>query len=193
MLDEYQKFLEGKMTKVIDSGFNVELEELNSKLFDFQKFSVKLALKKGCFALFEECGLGKSFQQIEWAYQVSKKTNKPVIILCPLAVAQQTILEGQKLHIDIVKYNQNIVFDNTKANIVISNYEQLNNIDTSIFSGVVLDESSILKTFSGKTKQLIIEKFKFTPYKLACTATPLTQRYTRNWKPCGFFKYYAIK
>jgi len=103
MLDEYQKFLESKMTKVIDSGFNVELEKLNSKLFDFQKFIVKKALSKGKYAIFADCGLGKSFMQIEWAYQVSKQTGKPVLILCPLAVSGQTIEEGVKLGYEISK------------------------------------------------------------------------------------------
>lgn len=167
---EYTEFLQTKVKTVQDSGFDIQESELNSKLFDFQKYCVRLALKKGRFALFEECGLGKSFQQIEWSYQVSKFTNKPVLILCPLAVSGQTIQEGLKLGYEIKKYSSDVAAD--QSGIYISNYEQLENINCSIFSGVVLDESSILKTFSGKTKQLIIERFKETLYKLACTATP---------------------
>ena len=167
---EYTEFLQTKVKTVQDSGFDIQESELNSKLFDFQKYCVRLALKKGRFALFEECGLGKSFQQIEWSYQVSKFTNKPVLILCPLAVSGQTIQEGLKLGYKIKKYSSDVAAD--QSGIYISNYEQLENINCSIFSGVVLDESSILKTFSGKTKQLIIERFKETLYKLACTATP---------------------
>ena len=170
MLDEYQKFLEGKMTKVIDSGFNVELEELNSKLFDFQKFIVKKALSKGKYAIFADCGLGKSFMQIEWAYQVSKQTGKPVLILCPLAVSGQTIEEGIKLGYEISKVsNKSVIRDN---GLFITNYEQLEGLDISYFSGVVLDESSILKNFEGSIKKQIVDNFQNTQYKLACTATP---------------------
>jgi len=170
MLDEYQKFLEGKMTKVIDSGFNVGLEELNSKLFDFQKFIVKKALYKGKYAIFADCGLGKSFMQIEWAYQVSKQTGKPVLILCPLAVSGQTIEEGIKLGYEISKVSNKSVI---KTNgLFITNYEQLEGLDISYFSGVVLDESSILKNFEGSIKKQIVDNFQNTQYKLACTATP---------------------
>ena len=170
MLDEYQKFLEGKMTKVIDSGFNVELEELNSKLFDFQKFIVKKALSKGKYAIFADCGLGKSFMQIEWAYQVSKQTGKPVLILCPLAVSGQTIEEGIKLGYEISKVSNKSVIKHN--GLFITNYEQLEGLDISYFSGVVLDESSILKNFEGSIKKQIVDNFQNTQYKLACTATP---------------------
>jgi DNA modification methylase len=163
---EYKEFLETKKKSFIESGFDVE--KLNEKLFDFQKFCVKRALKAGKYALFEDCGLGKTFQQIEWAYQVSLHTNKPVLILAPLAVVGQTINEGIKFGVEVEEYTNN----NLLPKIYISNYEQLENIDCSLFSGIVLDESSILKNYSGATKQLIIEKFINTPYKLACTATP---------------------
>lgn len=170
MNKDYQKFLESKVKKHIESGFNIDLNNLNTKLFDFQKYCVKLALKKGRYALFEECGLGKSFQQIEWAYQVSKYTKKPVLILCPLAVAGQTILEGKKLGYSITRiYGNSEIIEN---GIYIMNYEQLENLDISVFIGVVLDESSILKNYSGAMKQLILEKFSNTKYKLCCTATP---------------------
>ncbi len=104
--------------------------------------------------------------QLEWANQVNKNTGKPVLILAPLAVSGQTIKEGKKFHIDVCKY------DGGNSPIQITNYEQLENIDCSIFSGIVLDESSILKNFEGATKKLILDLFANTPYKLACTATP---------------------
>ena len=135
-------------------------------LFDFQKFIVKRALKAGKYAIFADCGLGKTLMQLEWAKQVNKHTNKPVLILAPLAVSGQTIKEGAKFHIDCEKYN------GSNAPIQISNYEQLENIDCSLFGGVVLDESSILKNFEGATKKIILDLFTNTPYKLACTATP---------------------
>lgn len=165
---EYLEFIQSKIKNHVESGFNIQDSELNPKLKDFQKYIVTKALKNGKFAIFADCGLGKTFMQLEWAYQVSKYTNKPVLILCPLAVAGQTIQEGQKFGYTVKKVNGAIM----DQGLYITNYEQLDNIDVSVFSGVVLDESSILKHYSGATKQLIITLFSNTPYKLACTATP---------------------
>lgn len=162
---DYKDFLERKKRVVNDSGFDVT--DLNPLLFDFQKFIVKKALKKGKYAIFADCGLGKTFMQLEWAQKVVEHTNKPVLILCPLAVAGQTILEGDRFGYIVTRYN-----NNDKPGIYITNYEQLENIDCSIFSGIVLDESSILKNFEGAIRNLIIEGFAHTKYKLACTATP---------------------
>ncbi len=153
----YREFLETKKQTFIESGFDAE--KLNKKLKDFQEFGVKTALKKGKFALFFDCGLGKTFCQLEWADKVSKHTNKPVIVLAPLAVVEQTKKEAEKFGIPT-------------ESIHVTNYEQLKNVDASIYSGVVLDESSILKGRDGKMSSYIIDTFKNTPYKLACTATP---------------------
>lgn len=166
---DYNKFLKTKLTNIQDSGFDIEDNKLNKNLFDFQKYAVKIALKKGKYALFEDCGLGKTIQQIEWAYQITKKENKPVLIICPLAVAGQTIQEGIKFGYDIRKATSKEI---SKDKIYIINYEQLDNIDCSIYIGVVLDESSILKNYTGVYKNLLIETFKNTEYKLCCTATP---------------------
>jgi DNA modification methylase len=155
----YKDFIKTKEKKFISSGFDVNDNDLNKNLFDFQRYIVKIALKKGRFALFEDCGLGKTLQQLSWAEAVYNHTNKSVLILAPLAVVQQTKNEALKFGID-------------KNSFDITNYEQLKNIDTSIYSGVVLDESSILKGRDGKLSRLIIDTFKNTPYKLACTATP---------------------
>lgn len=155
----YQEFLKEKQKLNIASGFDLDENKLNPNLFDFQKYIVKKALKNGKYAIFADCGLGKTLMQLEWAYQVSKKTNSKVLILAPLAVKGQTIDEAKKFNIDIV-------------NIDIINYEQLDNIDCSQYSGLVLDESSILKNFEGKIKNQILDYFLKTPYKLACTATP---------------------
>ena len=165
-LETYNEFLSKKQKTHILSGFEVDKSILNDRLFDFQKFIVHRALKAGKYAIFADCGLGKTLMQLEWAYRVSVETNKPVLILAPLAVSGQTIKEGHKFNIPISKY------DGSSFPIQITNYEQLDNIDCSIFSGVVLDESSILKNFEGNTKKLIIDSFTKTPYKLACTATP---------------------
>jgi DNA modification methylase len=153
----YEDFLKTKQRSIVQSGF--EANELNKNLFPFQEFIVKRALKAGKYAIFADCGLGKTLMQLTWAEQLSKHTNKPVLILAPLAVVGQTKQEGIKFGINM-------------SNIHVYNYEQLDNIECSIYSGVVLDESSILKNFEGQTKKQIIDSFKDTPYKLACTATP---------------------
>ena len=171
---DYQEFLQQKQKAHIQSGFDVELNELNKSMFDFQKFIVKRALKAGKYAIFADCGLGKTLMQLEWANRVNRETNKPVLILAPLAVAGQTIKEGAKFHIDVCRY------DGSNAPIQISNYEQLDNIDCSIFSGIVLDESSILKNFEGATKKLILDLFANTPYKLACTHSEFLDVMGRN-------------
>jgi DNA modification methylase len=156
---EYSEFLKTKQKSIVQSGFDIPESKLNPVLFPFQKFIVKRALKAGKYAVFADCGLGKTFMQLEWANQVSIKTNKPVLILAPLAVVEQTKQEANHFNISLEK-------------IEVQNYEQLDNIDCSIYSGIVLDESSILKNFEGATKKLILDSFAKTPYKLACTATP---------------------
>lgn len=161
---DYNEFLAQKRVTLQNSGFTISKQMINQKLFDFQIYAVRTALTKGRYALFEDCGLGKTFQQLEWARIVSEYTKKPILILAPLAVIGQTINEATKLNIT--------VSENFTGNVHISNYEQLENIDCSVYSGVVLDESSILKNFEGAYRNLIIELFAHTPYKLACTATP---------------------
>lgn len=161
----YTEFLESKEKSIIESGFNIDQSELNKSLFPFQKYIVQQALKAGKYAIFADCGLGKTFMQLEWAEKVCDYTGKPVLILAPLAVAGQTIKEGARFGIKVGKYGYG-------DNIQITNYEQLDNIDPDYFSGIVLDESSILKNFDGKMRGRIIESFQKTPYKLACTATP---------------------
>jgi hypothetical protein len=138
-------------------------------LFDWQKDIVKWSLKKGKAALFEDCGLGKTPQQLEWARQVCNYTGKNVLILAPLAVSSQTVREGKKFEIVVTPCKEQA---DVKPGINITNYERLDKFDTASFVGVVLDESSILKAYTGKIKQQIIDAFHDTPYKLACTATP---------------------
>jgi len=164
---EYLEFLETKRKTHQDSGFTPAFTDWGW-LYPFQSFCVTMALKKGRFALFEDCGLGKTRQQLTWASEVVRHTGKPVLILAPLAVVGQTIEESNVIGIECIDMEE---WDE-KTTIYITNYEQLDNIDCSMFSGVVLDESSILKNFEGAYRNLIIDNFANTPYKLCCTATP---------------------
>jgi len=166
-MDKYLEFLENKKKNRKESGFKVDDQDINPKLFPFQKFCVKRALEAGKYALFEDCGLGKTIQQLEWASKVCERTSGSVLIIAPLGVVSQTIQEGVKFGYRVTEYS-----DNYDDGILITNYDNLDNVDCSNFTGIVLDESSILKNFNGKTREKIIETFKDTPYKLACTATP---------------------
>jgi DNA modification methylase len=156
----YDEFLETKKKSFLESGFEVDEATLNNSLFDFQKYAISTALQKGRFALFFDCGLGKTLMQLSWSEAVYNETGKKVLILAPLAVVEQTKDEAVKFGINVDCFD-------------ITNYDQLKNIENANkYAGVVLDESSILKGRDGKLSSLIIETFKNTPYKLACTATP---------------------
>ena len=171
-MTEYLEFLKSKQTSIASSGFDIPESSINNLLFPFQKYCVIRALKSGRFAMFEDCGLGKTIQQLEWAHQVVNHTNKPVLIIAPLGVVNQTINEGEKFGYNVQEVFLTIFDLDLKPGIYITNYENMDNITTEMFVGVVLDESSILKNFNGKTKQLLIDRFNTTPYKLCCTATP---------------------
>lgn len=123
-MNDYDKFLETKRKTITDSGFSIDEQYLNPLLFDFQKFTVCNALRKGKYAIFADCGCGKSFMQIEWAYQVSKHTDKPVLILAPLAVVAQTIAEADHFGYKIHTIGTGLI--------QITNYEQLDNIERSL-------------------------------------------------------------
>lgn len=170
----YDDFITSKSFEIENSGFDIEKEILNENLYDFQKDIVKWALKKGKAAIFADCGLGKTLMQLEWAHQIYKNTGKNILILAPLAVSKQTQAEGLKfgISVNIAEKQEEVV-----PGINITNYEKLDRFIASEFVGIVLDESSILKSFTGKIRNSIIENFYKTPFKLACTATPAPNDY----------------
>lgn len=180
---DYDKFIAAKSKCRVQSGF--EPLEIKAPLFDWQKSVVRWAIRNGCAALFEECGLGKTLQQLEWARQVSEHTKSPVIILTPLSVAHQTASEAAKFGIEAT-----VVADQSQVKpgvgIWITNYEKLEHFEPTTFSGVVLDESSILKAFTGKTRIALAKAFERTPYRLCCTATPSPNDYTEFGQHADF-------
>ena len=161
-MSDYATYLSTKAHRPIPTGLT-EPAEPTAPLFDFQRDIVKWALRRGRAAIFADCGMGKTPMQLSWADQVPGK----VLILAPLAVAPQTVREGQKFGVDVT-YSR-VPCD---ARITITNYEMLDHFNPADYAGVVLDESSILKSYDGKFRTQIIESFAATPFKLACTATP---------------------
>lgn len=171
MIDEYQTFLHRKVHEGADRGFSPTF--MPECLFDFQKAMVEYAVQKGRSALFEDCGLGKTVQLLTWAQNVVEHTNKPVLVLCPLAVASQTVREAKKFGINVERSSDGSV----TSKIVVTNYERIDAFSASDFSGVVCDESSILKSFDGTRKNQITDFMRKVPYRLLTTATAAPNDY----------------
>lgn len=171
-IDNYRALVAGKMRRAQADGFDVAESRINPMLFDWQRHIVRWALRQGRAALFEECGLGKTFQQIEWARLVAEHTGKQTLILTPLAVAHQTVKEAARLGVAAEYHRSDETARASSSAVIVANYDMLGAFDARMFGGVVLDESSILKNFSGVTRNQLIETFARTPYRLCCTATP---------------------
>lgn len=164
---DYQEFLNRKKHSIGDFGFQPKWYP--NIAFDFQKHIISKNITKGRIANFIDTGLGKTLIQISTAYNIVLQTNKRVLILTPLAVAFQFILEAEKIGIDDIEYSK----DGTHTKkIVICNYERLHYFNSSDFEAVLLDESSILKNFDGKIKSQITAFIKKIPYRFLSTATP---------------------
>lgn len=171
----YEEFLDSKRFTAQPVGF--ECGDLHPKMFEYQRDVTRWALKRGRAALFQDCGLGKTFEQIEWAREVSRHTKpRRVLILAPLAVAEQTVEEAARFGtlIRIVESQEDI----DGGGIYITNYEKLHKFWAEEWEGIVLDESSILKSFDGSTRKALVDFARDIPYRLACTATPSPNDYT---------------
>ena len=169
----YAEFLAGKGRTVKETGF--EWTGRNPKLFDWQNDVVRWALRKGRAAIFSNCGTGKTPMLLQWAEEIHRHTGKPILVLCPLTVAQQTRREGEKFGISVKVCRTQ---EDCCNGINVTNYEMMEHFKSGAFwGGVVLDESSILKHKDSKTRNTLQEKFKGTPFKLCCTATPSPNDY----------------
>jgi len=173
----YQKFLAQKLERFEPMGF--EPTGLPPMLFEFQRLIVDWTVRRGRCAIFAGCGLGKTPMQLAWAEQVRRKTGRHVLVLAPLAVTAQTVREGEKFGVAVVPIKSMADLP-SEPSVCVANYHKLlgGHIDAAAFSGVVLDESSILKSYMGKTKRLLIELFSQHEYRLCCTATPAPNDYT---------------
>ena len=166
-MEDYSKFLEGKRHTIGNFGFDANY--IPDMAFDFQKHIIEKAVKKGRIAVFADTGLGKTLIQISIAQNVVNHTNKKVLILTPLAVAFQFIIEAEKMGIDDIEYSKD---GKHSKKIVICNYERLHYFNSKDFECVILDESSILKNFDGKIKGQITAFIKKIKYRFLSTATP---------------------
>lgn len=164
--DEYRKFLASKEVRVAPCGVAIDDDDIHPSLFPFQRALVAWAAMRGRAALFCGTGLGKTRMQIEWARLVTKGK---AIILAPLAVGAQTIREAASIGVPVHDLREDWT---PRDGLNVLNYDSIHKIDPRAFDAVVLDESSILKNFTGATRAALIEAFRDTPFRLACTATP---------------------
>lgn len=169
MSSTYDEFLANKRRLDVPTGIPDPTITAADGLFDFQRDVTKWALRRGRAAIFGDCGLGKTRMQLAWADDVARFTCKPVLILAPLAVSAQTVREGIAIGVEVRACRTHA---DIGPGVNITNYEMLERFDASVFGGVVLDESSILKSYDGAYRTRIIEAFRATPFRLACTATP---------------------
>ena len=163
----YKEFINNKKHSIGNFGF--EPNYIPKIAFDFQKEIISKAVKKGRIGIFADTGLGKTLIQLAIAQNVVNHTKGKVLILTPLAVAFQFIIEAKKIGITNIEYSKD---GNHTKNIVICNYERLHYFNSKDFKGVILDESSILKNFEGKIKNQITSFIKKLPYRFLSTATP---------------------
>ena len=163
--ESYATFLARKRQLDGDVGFDPDY--LPDALFDFQRELVTWAVRKGRAAIFADCGMGKTLMELVWAENVARRTGKPVLLLTPLAVAQQVVREADKFGIGAMRSARGELGER----IVVANYERLHLFDPDSFGGVVCDESSILKSFDGSTRAQITEFMRLRPYRLLATAT----------------------
>jgi len=169
---DYTEFLQRKAQLGGEYGFDpVWLPDM---LFPFQRALVEWATRKGRAAIFADCGLGKTFMQLAWAENVARHTGGRVLILTPLAVAFQTVREGEKIGVEVTHRRDGL---HAGDRIIVTNYERLHHFEASDFAGVVCDESSILKHFSGQTQKQVTRFMAKTPYRLLCTATAAPNDY----------------
>lgn len=163
----YQQFIESKRHRSLDYGISPTF--LPNGMFDYQRYVAEYAIKKGRCAVFLDTGLGKTLIELTIATNFIRETNKPVLIITPLAVAFQFIKEAKKFDIDDIEYSKDGSF---KSKIVVCNYERLEHFSANDFECVILDESSILKNFEGSIKQQITSFLKRVKYRYLFTATP---------------------
>ena len=173
MSNEYSQFLAARQAQQPAAGFEIDPSDLHSSLSPFQREATALALRRGRAALFEDTGLGKSRQILEWMRQVARHTGGRCLLIVPLAVAHQFVRsEAPAIGAELVYAKNQAEADAHGAQLVVTNYDRAGAFDPSRWAGVALDEADIIANFVGKTTQLLTAMFAATPYRLVATATP---------------------
>lgn len=178
---QYEEFIETKRRSEKPTGH--QPGELNASLFDFQRVIVAWAVRRGRCGIFADTGLGKTLMQLSWADEVAKHTGMPVMVLAPLAVSEQTIEQGATFGIEVRRFRDGEV---PQSGIYITNYERMESVPFDAFGGIVLDESSILKSQTGKTRTALIASCQGIPYRLSCSATPSPNDFMELGNQCEF-------
>jgi len=181
-MTSYEDFVKSKRRAEVATGHTPG--DLNEHLFDFQHAIVSWAVRRGRAAIFADTGLGKTLMQLAWAEEVAERTCGIVLILAPLAVSEQTIEQGKTFGIEVARVPHGEA--PTSSGVWITNYERMDSVDFAELSGIVLDESSILKSHTGKTRTAIIEASQKVPYRLSCTATPSPNDFDELGNQCEF-------
>jgi len=176
-MNDYDAFVTSKLSTVPATGLP-SVPDLHPSLFPFQRDLVSWALRRGRAALFADTGLGKTRQELEWARCVAEHTGERVLILAPLAVGAQTVREASAIGVAARQVRYGADVEGADERIVVTNYDRLHHFDDCVFSGVVLDEASIIKSHDSKTLARLLERFAATPFKLSATATPSPNDYT---------------
>jgi hypothetical protein len=178
---KYEQFIETKRRNEKPTGHSPG--ELNSNLFDFQRAIVAWAVRRGRCGIFADTGLGKTLMQLAWADEVVRHTGQPVMVFAPLAVSEQTIEQGATFGIDVKRFQHGEI---PQARIYITNYERMDSVPFDELAGIVLDESSILKSQDGKTRTRLIQSCQGIPYRLSCSATPSPNDFMELGNQCEF-------
>lgn len=183
-LQAYHDLIAGKRVSYGQHGFDVDASKFPARLFDHQRHGIEFAIRCGSAGLFYDTGLGKTAMALCWGDQVVRKTNLPVLMLAPLAVGQQHVAEANILDIEATQSRDGAA--PVRPRIVVTNYERLEKVNPDLWGGVILDESSILKSFTGKTTRKLIDAFRKTPYRLSASATPAPNDHTELGQQSSF-------
>lgn len=170
----YESFVASKLGRHMPTGITEDVH-LPRDLFPHQRALTAWALRRGRAAIFADTGLGKTRIELAWGRAIARHTGKPVLIITPLAVAQQTAAEGAAMDIEVTICRDAA---DVRPGVNVINYDRLHRLDCSVFGGVAPDESSIIKHHDAKTFSLLCEAFRETPFKLPCTATPAPNDWT---------------
>lgn len=175
MVSSYRDFIARKRIEAPVCGFGISESDINDRLFDFQKALVRWAIRRGRAGIFADTGLGKGPMAMEWGRIVAEHVKLPVLILAPLAVAEQFMREA-------IKFGMQITICRTAADVKpgvnVTNYQKLHKFDLTRFGGIALDEASILRALDGKTRKMLTESCAQIPYRLTASATPAPNDHT---------------